>query len=74
MSDQLATLTRMLKQIALNNGAYETEEAAQRVFNHIKSFWAPSMKQNLLEHIDSIQDELGPVEQIAIKQLQEIYN
>jgi formate dehydrogenase subunit delta len=73
MSDQLATLTRMLKQIALNNGAYETEEAATRVCEHIKRFWAPSMKKNLLEHLDSIQSELGPVEQIAVKQLQEIY-
>jgi hypothetical protein len=73
MSNQIDTLVKMLNQISANNIAYEPDEAATRVSNHIKHFWALSMKKKLLEVAPKIGDDLGYVELMAIKKLKESY-
>lgn len=68
--NQLDTLIRMLNQIAVNNGAYPVEEAATRVAEHVKRFWARSMKQSIIEYNQTQQDdELSPVAKLALSKL-----
>lgn len=68
--NQLDTLIRMLNQIAVNNGAYPTDEAATRVAEHVKRFWARSMKQSIIAYTENHQeDELSPVARLALSKL-----
>lgn len=73
MTNQIDTLIKMLNQIAANNIAYETEEAADRISKHIKLFWALSMKKTLLNEAKHIESELSPVELMAVKKLEQDY-
>lgn len=68
--NQLDTLIRMINQIAANNGAYQTDEAAERVAAHIKRFWARSMKQLIIEHNQSGGGEPNPIAKLAVEKLE----
>lgn len=62
--DQTATLFKMVNQIAANFSAYEKDEAAERLANHLKRFWAPAMRKQLMNATDN--DELSPVAKKAL--------
>jgi len=47
-----ADLTRMANQIAANFRHHPPEQAAAEVANHIRMFWPPLMRQELLDNID----------------------
>lgn len=68
--NQLDSLIRMINQIAANNGAYQSDDAAQRVANHVKRFWARSMKQLIIAHNRSGGDGLSPVARLAVEKLE----
>ncbi|NNN14146.1 MAG: formate dehydrogenase subunit delta [Acidimicrobiaceae bacterium] len=43
----------MVNQISRNFGHYPHEEAVAAIANHLRRFWAPSMRSQLLEHLDA---------------------
>lgn len=67
--NQLDTLVHMVNQIATNNAAYDTDEAAQRVANHLQRFWARRMKQMIIDYNLSGGDDLSPIARLAVTQL-----
>ena len=67
--NQLDSLIRMVNQIAANNGAYETGEAAERVASHIQRFWARSMKTLIIEYCHQGGEDLTPIARLAVAQL-----
>ena len=58
---QIETLTRMAQQIALNNEGASDSEAVVRVANHLKTFWTPTMVEELSDYARGHADELDPV-------------
>ncbi len=62
-------LVRMSNQIAANFRHHPPEQAATEVANHIKRFWAPSMRGELLDDTDLA--ALDPLVVEAIRQLGE---
>ena len=67
--NQLDTLIHMVNQIAANNGAYESEEAATRVASHLKRFWARSMKKMIIEYLETGGEDLSPIAKMAVTKL-----
>lgn len=64
------SLIRMLNQITANNTHYETDElAATAVANHLKKFWARSMKQQILAYAQNDGEALLPVSKRALEKL-----
>ncbi len=47
------TLVRMVNQIAANVSHASPEEAASQIATHLNSFWAPSMRAELLAFVAS---------------------
>jgi len=45
-------LVRMVNQIARNVSHESTDEAARQIASHLTSFWAPSMRAQLLAFVD----------------------
>jgi formate dehydrogenase subunit delta len=59
---QIEHLVKMANQIAINTGARIDEElAARRTGEHIRKFWTPAMRNQLLTHWRSGGDGLDPV-------------
>jgi formate dehydrogenase subunit delta len=48
-----ATLIRMVNQIARNVSHETPDVAAQQIAGHLNSFWAPSMRSQLLAYVAS---------------------
>ncbi|NNN11956.1 MAG: formate dehydrogenase subunit delta [Acidimicrobiaceae bacterium] len=46
-------LVRVVNQISENFSHYPHDEAVSAVANHLRRFWAPSMRSQFLEHLDS---------------------
>lgn len=63
-------LIKMANQIAANvdHGGGD-EAAAERVAEHLKKFWARSMKQDIVEYARSEGDRLTPVAKLAVLKL-----
>jgi len=61
MSDNVQTLVRMANQIADAFIAAPHEEAVDGVQNHIRSFWAPVMRQRLMDYAEAHASELRPL-------------
>ena len=61
-------LVRMANQIAANFRFHE--DAANRVADHLRRFWAPSMKHQLLAFSASNPAELDPLVREAVRQLE----
>jgi len=60
--EQTEHLIKMLRQIVLNLSAiHDDEEAAKRACEHIKKFWAPTMKQHLVAYAQAHSKTLSPV-------------
>lgn len=69
-SSQIDNLISMLNQIADNNNYKKTdEETAMIVANHVKKFWARSMKANIIKYADSDGSQLSPTIKLALDQL-----
>ncbi|MFI5099726.1 MAG: formate dehydrogenase subunit delta [Actinomycetes bacterium] len=51
--DGLESLVRMVNQIAANVAHHSPEEAAELVAAHLRSFWAPPMRADILAYLDS---------------------
>ena len=69
-SSQIDNLISMLNQIADNNNYKKTdEETAMIVANHVKKFWARSMKVNIIKYADSDGSQLSPTIKLALAQL-----
>lgn len=69
-NSQVENLVSMLNQIASNNNYKKTEEeTALIVANHVKKFWARSMKKTIVSHAASDEAQLSITIKIAIAQL-----
>ena len=69
-SSELAHLIQMINQIASNIAIGENDEvAAAKVLDHVKKFWAKSMKQQIIAYVEEGGDELQPAASAAVKQL-----
>ncbi len=66
MSNDASHLVIMANQIADAFKASPEPEAVVGVANHIKSFWAPRLRQRLMDHVDS---HPGAVQPVALKAL-----
>lgn len=71
MSDQqLQNLIKMINQIGANNTHHgDDTDAAVVVAGHLQKFWAPSMKNMLIEYADRDGAELSPVSKLAIEKM-----
>jgi len=69
-SSQIKSLVSMLNQIADNNNYKKTdEETAKVVAEHVKKFWARSMKKNILQYANSDGSALSPIIKLALTKL-----
>ena len=61
----------MANQIADNfpAGNGDESETADHVANHIRRFWARSMKADIQEYVQSNGDELNPIARAAVVRL-----
>jgi len=60
----------MSNQIADNIGMHlSTEQAADKVVNHIQLFWAKSMKNNLIKYFQEDGAQLGNITKRAVEKL-----
>ena len=73
MSDQqLNHLIKMVNQISVNNQHHDNDqEAAAAVAGHLTKFWARSMKQLIIAHLDEGGEGLLPVSRMAVELLRE---
>lgn len=71
MSDQqLQQLIKMINQIGANNLHHDNDdEAADMVAQHLKKFWAPSMREQLIRYTATDGEELSPVSRLAVVKL-----
>jgi formate dehydrogenase subunit delta len=69
-SSQVKNLISMLNQISDNNNYKKTdEEAAKVVANHIKKFWAPSMRDSITKYSAEGGSELSNISKLALTHL-----
>ena len=70
-SSQQMKLVQMANQIAdnLKHDGIDEKEAADKVANHIRRFWAGSMKAQLLEYASGENGELNRVARLAVSRL-----
>jgi formate dehydrogenase subunit delta len=70
---QLESLIRMVNQIGANNSHHENDElAAEAVANHLKKFWARSMKRQLADYAERDGEQLSPISKKAVEKLRDI--
>lgn len=62
-------LVRMVNQIADFFDAYPEPEAVAGVMEHLRKFWDPSMRRQLLDARESQRDRLHPVARQALEGL-----
>ena len=68
MSDPVA-LVRMVNQIAVNVAHHPPEQAAAEIAAHLKLFWAPAMRAELVTYLDGGGLDLAPLAAAATEQL-----
>ena len=71
MTVQQEDLVRMINQIADFFDAYPEPEAIAGVTEHLRKFWDPSMRRQLLIARESLHDRLHPVARRALAGLAE---
>lgn len=70
---QLDNLIKMIDQILANNLHHGEEDKITDVAaDHLKKFWARSMKQRVIEYAHSDQAELSPLARATIEKLEEL--
>jgi len=64
------SIIKMSNQIADNIGMHlSNEQAADKVVNHIRLFWARSMKKNLIKYYQEDGARLGSITKLAVEKL-----
>lgn len=67
VTGQLEQLVKMANQIALNMGAWGSEEAvAEHAAQHMESFWTPQMRRQLQEYWRAGGAELSAVVELIM--------
>jgi formate dehydrogenase subunit delta len=70
MNTELQHLIKMINQIADNVAMGESvEQAAAKVADHLRRFWAPSMRQQIFDYVDTGGAKLKAVSRAAIIEL-----
>ncbi len=70
MTTKYHSIIKMSNQIADNIGMHlSTEQAADKVVNHIQLFWAKSMKNNLIKYFQEDGAQLGNITKRAVEKL-----
>jgi formate dehydrogenase subunit delta len=64
-----ASLVRMANQIASNAEHKPHAEAVDVVATHLREFWAPSMRERLLDHVDAGGEGLSALARDAVQHL-----
>ena len=64
-------LVRMANQIAANQAHRPDDEATTTVAEHLRMYWAPSMRRDLVAAVDAGQADLVPVARAAVDQLRD---
>jgi formate dehydrogenase subunit delta len=68
-SETPESLVRMANQIASNTEHKPHDLAVQLVADHLRDFWAPSMRERLTEYVDAGGDGLTSVARAALERL-----
>jgi formate dehydrogenase subunit delta len=72
-NEQLNQLIKMVNQIA-NNNSHQTEvESVDLILNHLKKFWALSMKKQIIDYAKQDGVDLVPLAKIAVAELTKEY-
>lgn len=70
MTTKNDSIIKMSNQIADNIGLHlSPEEAADKVLNHIRLFWAKSMKSDLIKYYQEDGARLGDTTKLAVEKL-----
>lgn len=67
---EIERLVYMANQIANYFKAYPDEEAIAGVEEHLRQFWEPRMRAQLIKHLDTGGTGLAPIALAATKRLQ----
>lgn len=65
----LSDLVRMLNQIAANFSYEASPQAAVDVASHLRQFWTPAMRAEILDYASQRPAELSEVSKLALEQL-----
>lgn len=68
----LSDLVRMLNQISANFSYEEPGRAAVDVATHIRSFWTPAMRAEILEHLRAGGEDLSEVSRLSLDHLEQM--
>ncbi len=66
---RLDDLVRMVNQIAEFFDAYPADEARAGVQQHLRKFWEPSMRAQILDARAQLADRLHPIARVALDDL-----
>ena len=69
VDSELNHLIKMINQIADNIDSAASNSAEHKVADHIKRFWAPSMKEKIIDYSQCDGERLQPVAKAAISLL-----
>ena len=70
---KLDRLIGMVNQIALNMGAYGSDDVvAEHVLQHLQKFWSPLMKNMIIEELSAPETELSSAALLAVKKLEQL--
>ena len=73
MTTKYDSIIKMSNQIADNIGMHlSTEQAADKVLNHIRLFWAKSMKEDLIFYYKSDGTLLNNVVKLTVEKLDKL--
>ncbi len=62
-------MVHMANQIALFFASYPKEEAVASITNHLKMFWEPRMRRQIIEYVAAGGAGLNDLAQESVKQL-----
>ena len=68
----LADLVRMLNQISANFAYEDSARAAVDVATHVRSFWTPAMRDEIVEHLHAGGSDLSEISRLALAQLEQM--
>jgi formate dehydrogenase subunit delta len=63
---------RLANEIAVQFAHLPADEAAGEIAKHIRSFWDPRMRRQLLAHVDAGGEDLDPLALAAVDRLRQV--
>jgi formate dehydrogenase subunit delta len=66
-----AKLVRMANQISDFFASQPGDQAAAGVYDHLKAFWTPKMRREIVQYLNSGGEGLAPLSRQAIERLRE---